>query len=397
MSDDVALGVSAVYTAVSILADAVSTLPVVCYMRNDAGRTIVPSPPLIADPWPEGTQQDWVSQAMVSLALRGNFYGRIVDRDPYGFATMIQPLHPDSITTRRSGGMRRYWIDGRVVDTADVLHIPNLLIPGAYVGMNPVEYMRQSWGLAAAAERYGGQLFANSARPSGVLTSPEDLTEEETLELARAWQMNHKGLQGAGNVGVLTGGVTWQSISVNPDDAQFLQTRDFQRVEIGGMFRIPPHMMGHIDRTPQAPGNEELEMNFVTNTLMSYITKIESYLNKLMPGPIEARFDLSARLRGNQQARYTNYTLGINNGFLLADEARKAEDKDPLPDGQGQVVWRPLNFAPANKILDGTAMAGGTLPPGQGGQGGGLDQNPDGGGAAPNPPNNPKAPVDGSP
>ena len=373
LNDDAAMTISAVYTAVSILSDSVSTLPLRTYKRGDLSRAIIKAPILISDPWPEGTLQDWLGQAMFSLALRGNSYGHIVDRDKAGFATMVKPIHPDTVTARRlPSGEREYRFSGVKVNTDDVLHIPNILMPGSFIGLNPVEYMRQSWALALAAEKYGSQFFANSSIPQGVISVGEDMTPEETLELARDWKMAHGGLGNAGLPAVLTGGATFQVLSIKPEDAQFLNTKTFQRQEIASFFRIHAHLMGQQDRTSSwGTGVEQMEIGFVINTLRPYLTKIETYLSRLLPGAIECRFDLRGRLRGDQLARFGAYTMAVNNGYMNLDDVRELEDQPPLPDGQGQVFWRPLNMGPIEKIMDGSLV-----PSGSGGQGGGTDQSP---------------------
>jgi len=372
VNDDTAMSITSVYTAVSILADSVATLPLQTFKRGKRAAGPIADPLVVSNPWPECTVNDFMSQIMVSLTLRGNFFGQIVARDDQGYATMVMPIHPDSVMARRmQDGSRAYWVSGVRVKTADMVHIPNLLIPGAFVGLNPVEYMRQSWGLAGAAERYMGQFYANSATPTGVIEIGEDLSEEETLELARSWRMTHGGLQGGGLPAVLTGGATWRSIQVSPGDAQFLQTRSFQREEIASFFRIPPHLMGQQDKTSSyGTGVEQMELNFVINTLRAYLTKIESYWSRLLPPKYEVRFDLTGRLRGDQGQRYTAYAMAINNGWLSTDEVRAREDLPPLPDGIGSKFWRPLNFAPVDQVIAGLATP-------NGGQGGGMDQNPD--------------------
>ena len=388
LNEDQALSITAVYTAVSILTDSISTLPLLEYKAGNRQAGPVKSSILTSDPWPEGTLQDFLAQIVVSLTLRGNFFGIIVDRDPNGYASMVKPIHPDTVLARRGqDGKRTYFVDGRRVDSADVVHIPNLLMPGSFIGLNPVEYMRQSWGLAAASERYMGQFYANSATPTGVIEVGEDLTEEETLELARAWKMSHGGINGAGLPAVLTGGATWKTIQVTPGDAQFLQTRDFQRQEIAAFFRIPSHLMGQVDRTSSwGTGVAAMEQGFVINTLRPYLAKIEAYVTRLLPPNREARFDISGRLRGDMTELMSGLTLAVNNGWMNLDEARFILDMPPLPGGDGQKFWRPLNFGPVDMIIDGSLK-----PAGSGGIGGGIDQSPDAPapGQPVKPPNNP--------
>jgi HK97 family phage portal protein len=375
INDDTALSISTVYTCVAILADAVSTLPLGAYRKSNATKTIEPSPLLVSDPWPEGILQDWLTQVMVSLTLRGNFYGRITERDDRGFATTVQPLHPDDVTPRRNSdtGAREYWLKGRPVANVDMLHIPALLVPGSFVGLNPVEYQRTSWGLASATEKYGGQFFANSAHPSGVIEVAHDLSTEETLALAHDWKMAHGGIGNAQYPAILTGGATWKTVSLAPDDAQFLQTRTFQRSDIASFFRVPEHMLGMQDKTSSwGTGIEQMDIGFVVNTLQPWLNRIESYMTKLLPPNQVAKFDLTGRMRGDSGQRATYYTTMINAGLMCADTACDLEGLPRLPNGEGKIYYRPSNFTTTEQMKNNPPAPGSS-----GGIGGGIDQAPD--------------------
>lgn len=376
INDDAVLSIVTVFTCIAILADAVSTLPLETFRRaKDKSKKQVDAPPLIVNPWPEGTLQDWLTQVMVSLLLRGNFYGQITDRDLAGRATMIMPVHPDDVMARRNlqSGKREYRFKGKLVPLDDVFHVPATLVPGSFIGLNPVEYVRGAFGLAAATEKYGSQFFANSANPSGVIEYAGDLSPAATLDLARDWKMAHQGLGQASMPAVLTGGATWKTIGINPDDAQFLLTRDFQRHEIASFFRIPEHMLGFQDRTSSwGTGIEQMELGFVLNTLRAWLNRIETPLSNLIPANQVCKFNLDNRLRADTLQRFQAYTLARNGSWLNVDEIRDREDLPPLPDGLGQDYWAPLNFAPVDKIASGAITPGGS-----GGQGGGIDQSPD--------------------
>jgi HK97 family phage portal protein len=377
INDDTALSISTVFTCVAILADAVSTLPLVAYRKSQtsSGKPLYPTPMLIDNPWPEGILQDWLTQVMVSLTLRGNFYGRITERDDRGFATGIMPLHPDVVTPRRDPdtGARQYWINGKPVSAFDMLHIPALLVPGSFVGLNPVEYQRTSWGLAAATEKFGGQFFANSAHPSGVIEYPGDLSPEETLEMAREWKMAHQGIGQAQYPAILTGGAEWKSVSLGPDDAQFLQTRAFQRSDIAGFFRVPEHMLGAQDKTSSwGTGIEQMDIGFIVNTLQPWINRIETYLSRLLPPNQICKFDLTGRMRGDSGQRAAYYTAMINAGLMNADTGCDLEGLPRLPNGEGQIYYRPTNFTTTTQMKDNPPAPGSG-----GGIGGGIEQAPD--------------------
>ncbi len=375
INDDTALSISTVFTCIAILSDAVSTLPLTTLIRTkDHSRVPVdPEPPLINNPWPDGNRISWLAQVMYSLLLRGNAFGVIASRDDMGYPTVIQLVHPDTVVARRNPqtGKREYRINGRLIPTEDIMHIPGLTPTGGFIGLNPVEYMRGSWGLASATEKYGGAFFSNGANPSGVLEYPGDLSETETLELKRAWQVQHQGVGMAQAPAVLTGGLSWRQISINPDDAQFLATRAFQQSDIAAFFRVPAHLaLGVADRTANVVGLESIELQFSTYTLSPWLSKIESQLNDYLPPNQTVEFDLSRRVRGPSIERAQRHTLERNGGWKNIDEIRAEENLPPLADGMGQDYWSPLNFAPVDSpVFQDPALS-------SGGTGGGIENSP---------------------
>ena len=376
INDDTSLSISTVFTCISILADAVSSLPIQTLVKttDHSKIPIDPAPPLVENPWPDGSRMSWLSQVMYSLLLRGNAYGVQVDWDDMGYPTVIQLIHPDNIMPRRNPntGKREYRVDGNLIPTPYVMHITGLSPVGSFIGLNPVEYMRGGWGLAAAAERYGGNFFQNSANASGVLEHPGDLTEKETLELARAWKVAHQGIGMAQMPAVLTGGVTWKQISINPDDAQFIITRGYQAADIAAFFRIPQHLaLGSADRTTSyGVGIESMELQFLTYTLGPWLSRIEEQLSAYLPPDVTVKFDLSERVRGPSIERAQRHTLELNGGWKNVDEVRAEENLPPLDDGKGQDYFKPLNFAP----IDSPTFQDPTLS--SGGQGGGIENSP---------------------
>ena len=376
INDDTALSISTVFTCVSILSDTVSTLPLVTLVKtHDHSKVIVdPPPPLIANPWPDGNVLTWLSQVMFSLLLRGNAYGVIQTRDGDGYPNSIQLIHPDLVVPRRNlQGQREYRIDGRLIPTVNVMHIPALTPPGGFIGLNPIEYMRGGWGIASATEKFGGAFFSNSANPSGVLEVDGDLSDEETLELSRAWKQAHAGVGNAQYPAVLTGGVTWKQISLSPDDAQFLATRQYQAADIANFFRVPQHLaLGNADRTTSyGVGIESMELQFLTYGVAGWLRRIESQLSAYLPPTVTVQFDLSQRVRPPSLERYQRYTLARNAGILSINEIRAMEDLPPIaPDG-GDDYWAPLNFAPTDSpVFQDPAIK-------SGGVGGGVENSPD--------------------
>jgi HK97 family phage portal protein len=360
VSEKTALEVAAVYGSVSVLADAVSTLPLRQYRKSAAGPDIEVAPsPVVASPFVEISQQDWLVQGMVSLTLRGNSYSQVVSRDPETLLpTQLKPIHPDHVRVRRVRGAIEYRVGGAVVDIDDMLHVRNLQVPGALVGLNPVEYLRNTIGIARAQDLYGESFFVNSANPSGALSVPGDLEEDEILEMARAWKQAHQGIGAANLPAVLTGGTTWQQIQVNPEDVQFLASRQFSQGEISGMiFRVPPHMIGIVDRsTSWGTGIEQQELGFTRSVIGGYLLKWTSAFNLCVPPGQYVKFDLDARLASDKLTRYQAHMLGRTGGWETIADIRDEEDMTPLGSEYDQMAHDPM--APLNSAQSGEAATG---------------------------------------
>lgn len=383
INDDTALAITSVGSSMSMIADTGSSLPLLA-LKNTKDRSkklIDPPPPLIANPWPEGTLQDWLTQVINSMGLRGNAFGKILDRDKDGFPSMCMPVHPDAVMARRRrDGSREYRFGGQLVPTADVMHIRGpLLQPGALAAPNPVEYQAATWGNASAATRYSNAFFGNSANPSGILSTQEDLSEEETLEWVRAWQAAHGGIGKSNLPAILTGGATWQTISVTPEAAQFLETRRFLREEILSWFHITPAMAGIAEtRTPM----EDLQTQFMRSAVMPYTSRIEAWFSRpdITRPSQKARFDFAAVIRPNQLAMMQAAQIAANTGLKTIDENRATFDMEALPNDMGAVIQRPMNMIAydvnTGKPVEGQAQDPTLKPDNPGGVGeGGGDPN----------------------
>lgn len=374
VSESTAMSLATVFTSVAIVSDSISSLPLKVYERTTDGVNVpvARTPALIDCPWPGSTRQDWLGQVLVSLLLRGNAYGIICARDSLGYPSAIQLIHPDAMQCRMVAGQVEYRLSNRVVDPEMIFHVPAMASPGSGIGMDPISYMRSSLGGAIAAERYGNSFFQNSAQPSGVLETSEDLSPRETLELARAWRSAHQGVSSAQMPAVLTGGVQFKSISLSPEAAQFLETRKFSAEEIAAFFRVPRHLaLGGDDKTANVVGLEAIELQFVTYCLGPWMNRIENKMNTYLPVGQVCKFDLSERVRAPSLERYQRYTLARNSGILSVNEIRAAENLPPLAADQcGDDHWSPLNFAPmGSPVFQDPALS-------SGGIGGGMDQSP---------------------
>lgn len=369
VTEKTALQVSAVFGSVRVLAGSTSTLPVHEYRGigavTDRRVPITSVDPLVDEPFSEIDLLDFITQFVVALALRGNFYGLIVSRDSDLYPTQIMPMNPGHVVVRRldygpNKGQLEYRFNGDVVPLSDVVHVRNISASGHIEGLNPIEYCRNSFGFAHASDRWGATFMANSAMPLGVIEVETALSPQETVDMANAWKQAHQGLSQANLPAILTEGAKFNPIQVKPEDAQFLQSKQYTAGEISGMiFGIPPHMIGIVDRTTSwGVGIEQQEMGFVRNTLASYIVRYERMISKLLRPGRYVRLDLGERLRGDTLTRFQAWALALGAGWLNKDEVRAEERRPPIPDGLGQKYYEPVTMAPLGQMGVGGPVSG---------------------------------------
>ncbi len=306
--------VAAVYGCVSLLADSVASLPLRALSKPATVNTAkeLPTPALLERPYELLSLTDWIVCAIWSLALRGNFIGHIVERDRLGYPTQIAPIPPDVVNVRPlPDGTFEWRFAGHLVPSDDVFHIRYQSMPGMILGINPIQMMRYSFGLAHATDVWAGEYYGNSANPQGVIESPEPYDEVEVKAWAAAWQAAHGGVKKSNYPAFLTAGATFKPINISPADQQLLETRKFSQEEISGIvFRIPPHMLGLNERsTSFGRGIEQQERGFVANTLAGYLVRLERALTECLPPRKFASFDISHRIRGSELERAQTVSL----------------------------------------------------------------------------------------
>ena len=365
----------AVFACVRVLAETIGTLPLHVYRRLEPrGRERDPRHPLYRAlhelPNPEMTSVELREAIVGHLALRGNAYLNVV---PLGSgAVELWPLRPDRMRVERlaGGGVGYFYTVGGVEERLArraVMHLRGLSSDGV-VGYAPVTLAREAIGLALAAEEYGARLFANNARPGGALQVKDKLSKEGADRLKASWEAAHGGLDKAHRVAVLEEGVTWQQIGMAPEDAQFLETRKYQTSEIARLFRVPPHLIGDLERATFT-NIEHQSLEFVIHTIRPWLVRIEQAIKRdlLTEDTHYAEFLVDGLLRGDVQSRYQAYATGRQNGWLSANDVRDLENMNPLPVDVGDVYWAPLNMVPADKLGEEPAAPAADPPDDDGG------------------------------
>lgn len=350
---------SAVWAAVRIIAGTIGTLPMHVYAKGKNGeRSEVhgdetdPAPTLTKRPNNEMTAVTFWETLMSHVLLHGNAYAEI-ERDNLGRPIALWPLSPYSVEPKRDEETEEIYYqcirgDGTIleVDPDYVYHIPGLGFDGLR-GYSPVSLARRSLTLAATAEQAGESFFSDGMRPSGYIKFPGSLQDLQKLNVENNIRDKHAGASRFGRNLILYGGMEYASLSISPDDAQFLETRQFQVEEIARWFCVPNHMLRDLRRGTFS--NIEIQgTEFVTYTLLYWLTKItQEFERKLLGDGQYAEHITDGLLRGDTLSRYTSYGIGRQWGWLSRNDIRRKENMSPVPGGDDYLT--PVNMTAAEE------------------------------------------------
>lgn len=358
-----ALQLSTVFSCVRVLAESVGMLPCKLYKRSGRGREQVEDHPvarlLSIAPNDYMTAQEHWEMLVACLALRGNYYAYKV-HGIGGKVAELLPLDPGCVVPKLTEDWQLVyevtWRDGRreTLGQDKIWHVRLLTLDG-FTGLNPVAYARQAIALGLSTEAHGAQLFANGAVTSGVLSTEQKLTDEAFGRLKKQFNEEHSGLTNAHKPMVLEMGLSWKPVSLNMEDSQFLETRKYQRSEIAGLFRVPPHMIGDLERGTFT-NIEHQGGEFLTNALVPILTRIESRARVGLltdaDRPIYyAKFTTGALVRGDLKTRMEAYGKGIQWGMYSPNDCLEMEDMNPREGGD--VYLTPMNMTTNPEANDG--------------------------------------------
>ena len=340
-----AIQVSAVYACVRVIAETIASLPLHIYEATDAGSRKANEHTLYRllhdEPNTEMTSFIWREVMLSHLLLYGNSYCQII-RSGRSRIVGLYPLLPDHMAVDRdTKGKLTYTYttsEGRMeqLNPEDVLHIPGLGFDGV-MGYSPIALEKAAIGLGIAAEEYGSKFFQNGARPSGILTHPN--TVKDPASLRASWNAAYGGSGNASRVAVLEEGMTFVPLSMPNNEAQFLETRKFQVTEICRIFRVPPHMIGDLERATFS-NIESQNISFAVHTIRPWLVRIEQAINKtLIPenekGRYYAQFNIDGLMRGDYKSRMEGYAIARQNGWMSANDIRALENLNPISEKEG--------------------------------------------------------------
>jgi HK97 family phage portal protein len=349
MNAEAAFQVNAIFSAVSLISDLVSTLPVDAHINEDGTRLpFRPKPSWVDQPDIDFPRQAFYSAIVVSLLLEGSAFVRVFSNRK-GEVVNLTVLNPSHVEIVRNGiGRLQFNVVGEDAPLSgdDIVYIPDLLRPGQIRGVSRIIALKENFGLALALERFYANFMGSGTQLSGVIEYPNNLTQEQADNLRTGFDSRHSGWSRSNRTGVLSGGATFKPTQIDPQQSSLIESRHMAVEDIARAFNIPPHLLG-LPGTMSYSSVEENNRSFLITTVAPLVSKLEAALTPLMkrsPGGENAyiKFNMDALLRANVQARTAAYSSGLQAGYLTINDVRRLEDLYPVEDSAADTVRVPL-------------------------------------------------------
>lgn len=353
---DKALTLTAVWCAIRLLAESVSSLPVSVYSKQANGDKVEDSKSPIYNlvkfkPNYYQNKITFFEFIMLSICTEGNSYVQIV-RNNSGTPVQLICLSPSSVTVVVNNNELFYQVDGgAVLDSSDMLHFKTITDDGV-TGLSPIDQCAKALNWGVSLEEFGSTFFSNGAKPSSILQTDRALSDTALQRLKTSFNNNYGKLKNSNSTIVLEEGLTFKPISISPEQAQFLSSRQFSIEEVARIFNVPPHMLKDLSKS--SFNNIEMQsQEFVTYTLMPYITRIEQEMNlKLFRtnelGKTFIEFNVNGLLRGDVKSRTEAYKTAITNGYMSINEVRQKENMNSIEGGDKHFMQ--MNMTTIDKI-----------------------------------------------
>lgn len=349
VNEDNVFQINAVFSAISLISDTISTLPVDAYIRRGGAREPMrPKPAWVTQPDVDLPKEAFYGAVITSLLLDGNAFIRIF-QNRAGQITNLTVLNPRHVTIDRTGvGRLTFKVEGepRPLTADQVVFIPDLVRPGEVRGISRAYQLRENLGLSMALEKYAAQFFGQGTNMQGIIEFPHNLTAEQASDLARAFDNRHKGWRLGHKTGVLSGGAKFTPTQTDPERSQAIEARRLAVEDIARAFNVPPHLLA-LPGTNSYASVEQTNLAWVTHGLRPIIQKLEGAFSPLLarsPGGADAflKFNLDGLLRADIQSRMSAYSTGLQSGFLTINDVRRLEDLPPIRDDAADTVRVPL-------------------------------------------------------
>ena len=354
VNENTALSLSAIYRAATYIAQTTAILPWGVYEDSQVRPTDPVHYMLRRRPNPEMSPFEFKRLMVFTALLRGNAYAEI-EFNNAGVPMALWPIPTGATTPKRNEAGELFYRVSGVGDYVDIpasnmFHIKNIGSDGI-VGMSIIGLAARTIGMGIAAEEFGSNLFKNQAIPSGVLESPKELSGEAAARLRDQFAEHFSGRKNAGKPIVLEEGMKWNSITIKPEDLQFIETRRFTVTDIARWFGLPPHKLADLERATYS-NVEHLAIEVVNDAITPWCKCFEEEADyKLLGrrrGNVYTKLDLRGLLRGDYESRMRGYATGLQNGMYCVNETRAWEDLSPVPGGDNyfvQMQMTPLELA----------------------------------------------------
>ena len=354
VSEDNALTFSAVYAAVRIISETIASIPLNVYQADGETRVKAVGHPvqdLLAKAPNSVSSTFTFREAMASnLVLHGNAYAKI-EMNAAGRPTALIPLNPMKVEVKVVDGEKVYVFDKKhTYLDYEMLHFVGLSFNGL-TGKSPLSMAREAVAIGLAAQEYGARFYSNGANAGGVITAPGRLNTEVVKRLRESWNRAQSGNSNSHSTAILEEGMKYEKIGLDPEAAQFLQSRKFQVNEIARIFRIPPSYLADLENSSTRANTEQQAIQFVRDCITPYVRRMEVELNRKLFREDEpnlyAYFTMEGLMRGDQKARYEAYATARQWGWLSVNDIRDLENLNPVEGGD--IYLQPLNMQRAGE------------------------------------------------
>lgn len=362
VTSDSAFQVNAIYGAISLISDSISSLPVDTYIRRDGSRfAFRPRPTWVQKPDVDTTKEAFWGGIIVSLLLDGNAFIRVYS-NAAGEIVNLNVLNPQKVEIKRNGlGRVMFKVEGEaeMLSGDEIIFIPDVVRPGHIRGVSRVEALKENWGLAIALQNYAAKFFGSGTQTSGIIEVDGNLTADQAKNIQESFDARHKGWGRAHKTGIISGGAKYVPTSVENDKAQFLDSRRMAVEDVARAFNIPSNFL-NLPGTNTYSSVEQNSLNLVKFCIRPIIQKLETAFTPLLSrvaGGENAfiKFNLDGLLRADINTRMSAYSTGLQSGFLTINDVRKLEDLQPVKDPSADSVRVPLANVNIN-AADLTAM-----------------------------------------
>lgn len=354
VSQSTALSLAPVYSAVRILASSVSTLPLKAHRRLGDERHPITLPQLFDRLVSSGEIVPWLHRCVTSLALRGNAYGYVIQRDGYGYPIDIVWLNPAKVSVDDATGVPVWRVNGQVVPRDDMFHIPWFALPGETLGLSPIGAFAATINTGLASQKYGNDWYNAGGIPPGTFRNtakavPQDEARVIKSRLVSAIRTREPIVYGSD--------WEYQPITVKPAEAQLVESTRMTANQIAAIYGVPPEMIGgETGKSMTYQNVEQQSLNFVTFTLRPWLVALETAFSSILPDRQYVKFNADALIRADLRTRHEVYRIDREIGLRSLDEIRALEDLPALPNGQGQQHMPTAAAAPADGSDDGNVM-----------------------------------------